>query len=401
MRRRHDAIGERRPHHAAGVEGDVEADGVVERDRPHRHAEGRGGAVDRLDRRPLFEQQQRLVHVRQQHAVHEEAGAVVDDDRRLADPPCVGRGGGDRVVAGRAAADHFDQRHHAHRVEEVEAAELLGPREPAGEVADRNRRGVRAEHGVGGQLWLQAGVELALGLGVLVDRFDDEVGGGEFGVADGAVDQRRQRERLRHVGPFGLLVEAGLGEDALHAAADGLVRRVAERDGNAALDVRRRDPLPHDAGADDADRADVARRSLAGADLLVEIAQEEDVEQRAIDRRAEERRKAFGFHLAGGFDVDAGGAEHHLQRGERRRVVALGLTLDVGARRGAEEAELGLADVDRAKPTAAVFEVLLCFAVRRGRGGSRRRAARRRRRSSRRRPAPSRRRLGRRSVRRW
>ena len=106
--------------------------------------------------------------------------------------------------------------------------------------------------------------------------------------------------------------------------------------------------------------------------FLVAIVQEEHVEQCAIDRRAEELGKLFGFHLAGRFDIDAGRAEHDLQRRERRRVVALGLLLDVGAGRCAEEAELGFADLDRTGPPLAVAAELLATPARRGSCGWRR-----------------------------
>ena len=48
---------------------------------------------------PSSKQQQGLVHVGQQHAIHQEAGPVVHHDRRLADRFGVGDGRGDGVVA--------------------------------------------------------------------------------------------------------------------------------------------------------------------------------------------------------------------------------------------------------------------------------------------------------------
>ena len=84
---------------------------------------------------PSQSSSQRLVHVRQQQAIDQEAGPVVHHDRRLADALGVGHGRGDRLVAGLRAADHFDQRHLPHRVEEVKAAEPLGPLQPLGQLA--------------------------------------------------------------------------------------------------------------------------------------------------------------------------------------------------------------------------------------------------------------------------
>ena len=92
--------------------------------------------------------------------------------------------------------------------------------------------------------------------------------------------------------------------------------RVQERHRNAALHVRRRDALPHHARADNAGRRDLLRpdRRRHARILLVPIAQEEDVQKRPIDRRAEQLRKFLGLHLAGSFQINAGRAEHQFQR---------------------------------------------------------------------------------------
>ena len=112
------------------------------------------------------------------------------------------------------------------------------------------------------------------------------------------------------------------------------------------------------------------------ASFLLRSVQEEHVEQRPVDRRAEQLGELFGLHLAGRLDIDAGRTEHDFQRRQRRRVVALGLLLDVGARRRAEEAELGFADLDRAGPALAVAAELAATSARRESCGSRRPAAR-------------------------
>ena len=184
-RRGADAVGKRLVHHAAGVEGRVEPDHVVQRDRPHRHAELLGRPVDGLDLGAVGEQLQRLVHVRQQQAIDQKAGPVVDHDRRLADALGVGHGRGHRLVAGLRAANHFDQRHLPHGIEEVNAAEPLGPLQPLGQLRDRNRRGVRSQDRVGVKLRFEPGVELLLDLGVFDDRFDHQVARRQLGVDRG------------------------------------------------------------------------------------------------------------------------------------------------------------------------------------------------------------------------
>ena len=75
------ALGER----LAGGEADVEAHGVGELRRPHRHAEVLHRAVERLGLRALVEHAERVQHVRAEHAVHQEAGRVLRRQRQLVD----------------------------------------------------------------------------------------------------------------------------------------------------------------------------------------------------------------------------------------------------------------------------------------------------------------------------
>ena len=116
-------------------------------------------------------------------------------------------------------------------------------------------------------------------------------------------------------GPLSLLVVRDFVQHALNAAGERRLVGIHQRDRDAALDIRRRDALPHHAGADDAGRRDFSRRHVAldTARFLVAIAQEEHVEQCPVDRRAEQLWKLLGLHLAGRVDVDAGRAEHQLR----------------------------------------------------------------------------------------
>ena len=56
-----------------------------------------------------------------------------------------------RLVARRQAADHFDELHQRHRVEEVQAGEPIGPLRLRRQLGDAERRGVRAEDRVLGR----------------------------------------------------------------------------------------------------------------------------------------------------------------------------------------------------------------------------------------------------------
>jgi hypothetical protein len=80
---------------------------------------------------PFLQQAQRLGVVRARHAVDDEAGRRLRVHRVLA--PGFGGGVdgvGDGLVGG-DAADHFDQRHQRHRIEEVHADQRSGRCRPA------------------------------------------------------------------------------------------------------------------------------------------------------------------------------------------------------------------------------------------------------------------------------
>jgi hypothetical protein len=177
-----------------------------------------------------------------------------------------------------------------------------------------------------------------LGLGIFINRLDDNIGMGQLGVAHRAVDQRGQLQRLGNVRRLRFAVVARLAEDALHAAADGFGCDIAQGDGNSPLDVGGGDALPHYACANNAHGSNFARNSLACADLFVLVAEKKNVQQGSVDGRTEQGHEAFGLHFARGIDVHARGGEHHLQGGKRGRIMTFSLTLNEGAGRGAEKA---------------------------------------------------------------
>ena len=114
-----------RPETCQHVVRHVQADLVEQLERPHRHAPPLHRPVDRRDRRALAGRRQRLGQVRNQHAIDEEAGRIVHQHRRLADPARQPGRGGEASSSLCGRADHFDQRHLRHRIEKVQADDAL------------------------------------------------------------------------------------------------------------------------------------------------------------------------------------------------------------------------------------------------------------------------------------
>ena len=79
------------------------------------------------------------------------------------------------LVARRQRADHFDQLHQRHGIEEVQAAEPIRPLRRRRQLGDAQRRGVRDEDRVRPDDLLERRVGLPLVVEVLDDRLDDEV----------------------------------------------------------------------------------------------------------------------------------------------------------------------------------------------------------------------------------
>ena len=157
-----DPIGKRLVHHAAGVKRGVQADHVVQRQRAHRHAELASGPFDGLGLDAVQQQLDRFVQIRQQQAIDQESRARRSP--RSATCRCSWHRPRPwrRFVAGLPAADHFDQRHLAHGVEKMDAAEPLRVLQAFGQLADRNRRGVRGQDRLRPQARFEPGEDLPL-----------------------------------------------------------------------------------------------------------------------------------------------------------------------------------------------------------------------------------------------
>ena len=86
---------------------------------------------------------------------------------------CTGRGHG--LVGGGQRPDHLDQRHHRGRVEEVDAADLVGPAGLHGQLDDRQGGGVGGQDGAVGGDPVELVEQLLLDGQVLDHRLDDQV----------------------------------------------------------------------------------------------------------------------------------------------------------------------------------------------------------------------------------
>ena len=111
-----------------------------------------------------------------------------------------------RPAIGLGAADHLDQLHQRHRVEEVHADERPGRLQAVGERRDRDRGGVGGEDAVGADQASSSRNRRALGVGVLDDRLDHQ--------AQPAASASRVAARSRAATPSPVCGELALGDQA-------------------------------------------------------------------------------------------------------------------------------------------------------------------------------------------
>ncbi len=204
-------------------------------------------------REALLEHPDRRHQIRDQKHVDDEAGAVLRPDRLLAH--LLGEREGAHLGGGRGVErdDDLDQLHHRNRAEEVQAADVVGPVGGAGELGDRDRRGVRGDHDVVADPLGDRREDLALEIGDLGDRLDDELGPLE------GIEAGREVDSLEHRGG---VVELAALDRLREGRPDPLARATQRR--LVDLDQRDADPgdrrgfgdaAPHEAAADDPDPA--------------------------------------------------------------------------------------------------------------------------------------------------
>ena len=224
-----DAVAVGGAQHEPRIEGRIEADHVVELDRPHRHPEAPRHAIDPLRRHALAEQFSRLVEVRHQDAVDEKARTVVHHHRALAEPLRMGHGDGHRAVARRGAADDLHERHSADGIEEVEAAKPRGIGEPRGEAGDRVGRGVGGDHRLRADRLLDLGEHLLLHVGPLGHALDHDVGPGNRRHDGRHPEPTGEFDGPRRVASLGGTVPRGLLENRRHRTREHVLIEVEDR----------------------------------------------------------------------------------------------------------------------------------------------------------------------------
>ncbi len=94
--------------------------------------------VDLAEIRAVAQQLAETGEIREQHAVDEEAGAVVNHNWRFAHLARPGDDFRDGFVRAFLAANNFYQRHPMYRVKEVHPAEVFRTFQRVGQFADRN-----------------------------------------------------------------------------------------------------------------------------------------------------------------------------------------------------------------------------------------------------------------------
>ena len=185
-----------RMHRLENLERGVEPDQVEQRQRSHRKAAtGPHGGVEVLPARESGAvHPHRGVEVAEQQGVRDEPGAVVDDDRRLAEPARQRRHGVHGVGVAHHGADHLDELQDGRRVEEVHAHDAIRSAGARGDRGDRQRRGVGGEHCVR-PAHLVGGVEDGLlEVHPLGNRLDHEVDVGQ--VLHGGRERDEAVQRL-------------------------------------------------------------------------------------------------------------------------------------------------------------------------------------------------------------
>ena len=160
----------------------VETDQVEQRERPHREvAAALHRGVDVVARRDArVEHPHRVVEVREEQRVDDEAGLVADLHGLLAARLRERDRGGDRLVRRRDRPHHLDERHRGRGVEEVDAADAVGAAGLHRQLDDGQRRRVRREHRRLAADAVEVVEEVLLQREVFDDRLEHEVAVGEL-----------------------------------------------------------------------------------------------------------------------------------------------------------------------------------------------------------------------------
>ena len=178
------------------MNGSIQTDHIQQVGRAHGPAELLHDFIDVLEVSTLFNQEAKAAKVREEYPVDQEAGAVVNHNRRFAHCPSIGHGGSNGGIRGLLTTDDFYQRHAVYGVEEVHTAEIFRPLEVLRQAVDGNRRSVRGENGIFAHHPFHFGQYGVFDFGVFNHRFDNEID-----IAKISVGERRANigQLFRHL----------------------------------------------------------------------------------------------------------------------------------------------------------------------------------------------------------
>jgi len=171
-----DGQGLRVGHDIRRGQADVQAHGVGEFERAHGHAEALGRGIDGLARGGVGVARGRIEHVGHEEPVDQKAGATAHPQRQFVSRRHQGLAAIETGVIAVGARDDLHQGHLRDRVEEVQADEAPRLVQPLGELFQGDAGGVGGQHRIGAYARFQACKKPALGLEVLDDGFDDQIG---------------------------------------------------------------------------------------------------------------------------------------------------------------------------------------------------------------------------------
>ena len=271
--------------------GDVEPDAVGQFYRPHGHAKVHGSLVDVGKRHTFLGQRHRLAHVRREYAVDHEPWRTEALERELADAFSERKADIHRGLVGVGTANHLDQRQHRDRIEEMQADESFWFIEHGAQFLEPNTRRIRRQQCARFHFGLQLAVERLLGLEILEDSLDDQIGLG------GTVSTDIGPQPGRGFGSLGVVANSFREQfgGALQCRIDVLLLTVLQCHRVPAQRAPGRDIAAHHARADNVHMLDL-RVSLVA--LLLELAlQEEHADQVACGIRAHYSPEALGLGL--------------------------------------------------------------------------------------------------------
>ena len=194
-----------------------------------------------------------LVQHGQQSAVDDKAGLIVGQDHGLAQALAHFLDVVQDLLLGEQAEDDLAQLHLGHGGEEVHADHTGGTLRGGGQSGQRDGGGIGGEDGFGGAQVLQLGEHGLLGLQVLVNGLDDQVGllGTLHAAVHGQMGQSLVHGLLGHAA-LADLPGQGLFDDHLGALHGGLLL-IIQGDIKAAGDGVLGDTAAHQTGADNKD----------------------------------------------------------------------------------------------------------------------------------------------------